>query len=125
MYSESISKINFGDVYDADIIFISINTFNAVRGYKIAEDIRKSSSALIVFGGMHASLNYPETIEYCNYILTMPGRSCANASRTGARAECRSATTPGARRGSLASASRSWCGEPCSSAPATMACSGR
>jgi anaerobic magnesium-protoporphyrin IX monomethyl ester cyclase len=73
MYSESISKINFADVYDADIIFISINTFNAVRGYKIAEDIRKSSSSLIVFGGMHASLNYPETIEYCDYILTGDG----------------------------------------------------
>ena len=26
MYSESISKIPFEDVYDADIIFISINT---------------------------------------------------------------------------------------------------
>ena len=57
MYSESISKICFEDVYDADIIFISINTFNAVRGYKIANDIKNSSDAIIVFGGMHASLN--------------------------------------------------------------------
>jgi len=73
MYSESISKICFEDVYDADIIFISINTFNAIRGYKIAKDIKSSSDALIVFGGMHASLNYTETIEYCDYVLTGDG----------------------------------------------------
>lgn len=73
MYSESISKIDFRDVYNADIIFISINTFNAVRGYKIAEDIRKCSAAIIVVGGLHASLNYTETIEYCDYVLTGDG----------------------------------------------------
>jgi radical SAM superfamily enzyme YgiQ (UPF0313 family) len=73
MYSESISEINFGDVYNADIVFISINTFNAVRGYQIARDIRKNSNALIVFGGLHASLNYPETVEYCDYVLTGDG----------------------------------------------------
>ncbi|KUO61445.1 MAG: radical SAM protein [Gracilibacter sp. BRH_c7a] len=73
MYSESISEIDFEDVYDADIIFISINTFNAVRGYKIAKDIKKNSEAIIVFGGMHASLNYTETIEYCDYVLTGDG----------------------------------------------------
>jgi len=73
MYSESISKIDFKDVYDADIIFISINTFNAIRGYKIALEIKKSSDAIIVFGGMHASLNYIETIEYCDYLLTGDG----------------------------------------------------
>ncbi|HEY5560300.1 MAG TPA: radical SAM protein [Clostridiaceae bacterium] len=73
MYSESISIIDLEDVYDADIIFISINTFNAVRGYKIAVDLKKNSHALIVFGGMHASLNYTETIEYCDYVLTGDG----------------------------------------------------
>ena len=73
MYSESISKIDYSDVYNADIIFISINTFNAVRGYKIAEDIKKNSEAIIVFGGLHASLNYTETIEYCDYVLTGDG----------------------------------------------------
>jgi hypothetical protein len=34
MYSESISEINFNDIVDANIVFIGINTFNAVRGYK-------------------------------------------------------------------------------------------
>jgi len=73
MYSESISKILWNDIYDADIIFVGINTFNAVRGYAIAEQLRQHSSALLVFGGMHASLNYMEAIEYCDYVLTGDG----------------------------------------------------
>lgn len=73
MYSESISEIDFNDIYNSDIIFISINTFNAVRGYKIAEDIKRNSDSIIVFGGLHASLNYTETIEYCDYVLTGDG----------------------------------------------------
>ena len=37
MYSESISRIPFHDLEDADIIFIGIFTFAAVRGYQIAK----------------------------------------------------------------------------------------
>jgi radical SAM superfamily enzyme YgiQ (UPF0313 family) len=73
MYSESISDIRWDDVYDADVVFIGINTFNAIRGYEIAEKIRRHSSATIVFGGMHASLNYGEAIEHCDYVLTGDG----------------------------------------------------
>lgn len=73
MYSESISEVLWDDVYDADIVFIGINTFNAVRGYDLAKKIKQSSSALLVFGGMHASLNFSETIDYCDYILTGDG----------------------------------------------------
>lgn len=72
-YSESISEIVWKDVLDADIIFISIFTFNANRGYELAEYIRKNSSALIVFGGLHATLNYPETAKYCDYVLRGEG----------------------------------------------------
>jgi radical SAM superfamily enzyme YgiQ (UPF0313 family) len=73
MYSESISRIIWEDIYDADIVFIGINTFNAVRGYLIAKQIREYSPAIIVFGGMHASLNYTETIGYADYVLTGDG----------------------------------------------------
>jgi len=73
MYSESISEIDFDDVCGADIVFISINTFNAVRGYKLAEQIRSSSAAVIAFGGMHASLHYTEAVEYGDYVLTGDG----------------------------------------------------
>ena len=72
-YSESISKIIWSDVLDADIIFISIFTFSANRGYDLADYIRKNSNALVVFGGLHATLNYQETIQHCDYVLLGEG----------------------------------------------------
>jgi anaerobic magnesium-protoporphyrin IX monomethyl ester cyclase len=69
MYSESISIVDFDDVVDADIVFIGINTFNAVRGYEIADWLRANSKAIVVLGGLHASLNYPEAVEHCDYVL--------------------------------------------------------
>ena len=42
MYSESISRLVMEDLLDADIIFIGIFTFNAVRGYKLARYFKKN-----------------------------------------------------------------------------------
>ena len=36
MYSESISRIPLKDLLDSDIIFLSLFTFNANRGYALA-----------------------------------------------------------------------------------------
>lgn len=68
MYSESISKIVWEDVLDADIVFIGIFTFAAIRGYEIAQYIKKNSKAVVVMGGLHASMNYPEAVRYCDYV---------------------------------------------------------
>ena len=73
MYSESISKIKWDDVLDADIIFIGIFTFSAPRGYELARFIKSKSNAVVVMGGMHASLNYAEAAEYCDYVLVGEG----------------------------------------------------
>lgn len=73
MYSESISKIVWEDVYDADVIFISIFTFNANRGYELADRIRQNSKAVIAFGGLHATLNPEETFQHCDYVLLGEG----------------------------------------------------
>lgn len=54
MYSESISKIRWDDVLDADIVLIGIFTFQAKRGYELARFVRKNSKALVVLGGLHA-----------------------------------------------------------------------
>lgn len=72
-YSESISEIVWEDVLDADIVCISIFTFNANRGYELAEYIRVNSNAVIVFGGLHATLNWQETIQYAGYVLLGEG----------------------------------------------------
>ena len=73
MYSESISKIVKSDVMDADIIFIGIFTFSAIRGYKIARYFKKNTNAVIVLGGLHASMNYEEAVKYCDYVLLGEG----------------------------------------------------
>lgn len=72
-YSEAISKIRWEDVLDADIIFISIFTFAANRGYELASYIRENSNAVIVFGGLHATLDYSETVKYADYVLLGEG----------------------------------------------------
>lgn len=74
MYSESISRLVMEDILDADIIFIGIFTFNAVRGYRLARYFRKKSKAVIVMGGLHASMNYREAVKYCDYVLLGGGR---------------------------------------------------
>ena len=79
MYSEAISEIRWDDIADADVVFISINTFNATRGYEIARSIRafatapKNTRPLVVLGGMHASLNYTEAVHYADYVMLGDG----------------------------------------------------
>lgn len=73
MYSESISTVKWDDVLDADIVFIGIFTFSAVRGYELARFIKNNSNAIVVMGGLHASMNYPEAVNYCDYVLLDEG----------------------------------------------------
>lgn len=73
MYSESISKVLWDDVFDADIVFISIFTFSAPRGYELARYIKKHSEAIVVIGGLHASMNYSEAVKYCDYVMVGEG----------------------------------------------------
>lgn len=73
MYSESISKIPMKDLIDADVVFISVFTFNAIRGYKLARFIKKISNAIVVIGGLHATMNYREAVKYCDYVMVGEG----------------------------------------------------
>lgn len=73
MYSESISKIVKDDIMDADIIFIGIFTFAANRGYQLARYFRKHTKAVVVLGGLHASMNYKEAVRYGDYVMLGEG----------------------------------------------------
>lgn len=73
MYSESISKIQWDDVLDADVIFIGFFTFAANRGYELAQYIRNNSNAIIILGGLHPTLNYEEACNYCDYVILGEG----------------------------------------------------
>ena len=72
-YSESISRVVWKDVLDADVVFISIFTFSAPRGYELADYIRANSGAKIVFGGLHATLNGEEALAHADYVLRGEG----------------------------------------------------
>ncbi len=69
MYSESISRIDWKDVLDADIVFIGIFTFNANRGYELADRVRRESKALVAMGGLHASMVPAEAARHSDYVL--------------------------------------------------------
>lgn len=73
MYSESISRIDMADVEDADIVFIGIFTFAAVRGYELADLLRAHGRGLVVLGGLHASMNCAEAARHCDYVLLGEG----------------------------------------------------
>ncbi len=73
MYSEAISKVDWEDILSADIVFIGIFTFNADRGYEIADYIRKNSKVKVIMGGLHASLNYTEACKHADFVLLGEG----------------------------------------------------
>lgn len=73
MYSESISKIDMDDVLDSDIIFIGFFTFAAVRGYELADYFKQNSKAVVVLGGLHASMNFEEAVHHCDYVMLGEG----------------------------------------------------
>lgn len=73
MYSESISRLVMKDILDADLIILGIFTFNARRGYALARYFKKKSKAVVVMGGLHASMNYREAVRYCDYVLLGEG----------------------------------------------------
>ena len=72
-YSESISEIVWKDVLDSDVIFITIFTFQAERGYELADYIHQNSKALVVIGGLHATLNPAEAMEHADYVMRGEG----------------------------------------------------
>jgi radical SAM superfamily enzyme YgiQ (UPF0313 family) len=67
--SEYISKLNFEEINKADLVGISITTYNATKGYEIAQRIKKP----IVFGGFHASLMPEEGLNCGDYVIRGDG----------------------------------------------------
>lgn len=73
MYSENISYIDWDDILDADIVFISAFTYQAIRAYALADKIKSSSKAIVVLGGLHPSAIPNEAIEHCDYVMVGEG----------------------------------------------------
>lgn len=69
--SEYVTKLDLDLINQADLIGISITTYNAKRGYEIAQQIQKP----VVFGGIHASLLPEECLNYGDYVIRGDGNS--------------------------------------------------
>ena len=67
--SEYVSRLNIADLENTDLVGISITTYNAKKGYKIARQINKP----IVFGGFHASLMPAECLEFGDHVIRGDG----------------------------------------------------
>lgn len=69
--SEYVTRLNTNELNDADLVGISITTYNAPRGFAIAAQISKP----VVFGGIHASLMPGECLQYGDYVIRGDGHS--------------------------------------------------
>lgn len=67
--SEYVSRLDLDAVNEADFVGISITTYNARRGFEIAQGITRP----IVFGGFHASLMPEECLSYGDYAIRGDG----------------------------------------------------
>jgi len=69
--SEYIKRLDLDEIKDADLVGISITTYNANRGFEIAKHLQQP----IVFGGFHASLMPEECLAYGDYVIQGDGAS--------------------------------------------------
>lgn len=72
-YSESISKVDWSDILDADVVCISSFSFAANRAYEMAAKLHAESNAIVVMGGLHATLAPQEAASHCDYVLRGEG----------------------------------------------------
>jgi len=69
VFSEYVTDVDKDAVNRADLVGISITTYNAKRGFKLAQDIKPP----VVFGGFHASLAPDECLDYGDYVIRGDG----------------------------------------------------
>ena len=67
--SEYVTAFDIDAADSADLVGISITTYNARRGFEIAREIKKP----VVFGGFHASLMPEECLQYGDYVIRGDG----------------------------------------------------
>ena len=69
--SEYVTQLSMDEVNNADLVGISITTYNARRGFIIACGVKRP----VVFGGFHASLMPEECLKYGDYVIRGDGQS--------------------------------------------------
>jgi radical SAM superfamily enzyme YgiQ (UPF0313 family) len=68
VFVETISKIDFSTLFEADLVGISSITPTATRCYELAKLIRLENIP-VVMGGPHVSFMPDEALNYCDYVM--------------------------------------------------------
>ncbi len=72
LVDQTIETFPFEEVRSGDLVGISIHTFNAIHGYKLAHKV-KESGATVVFGGPHPSVFPEEALKRGDAVVTGDG----------------------------------------------------
>jgi len=74
VYEELNAKVDLDKLIPGtDVFCISIMTSNAVRGYELADQIRRSSKARVLIGGIHATALPEEALKHADQVITGEG----------------------------------------------------
>jgi radical SAM superfamily enzyme YgiQ (UPF0313 family) len=71
---QAVDEFPFDDVRGGDLVGISIHTFNAIHGYRLAREARQRGAS-VVFGGPHSSIFPEETLRYGDAVVTGDGEA--------------------------------------------------
>jgi radical SAM superfamily enzyme YgiQ (UPF0313 family) len=71
---QAIEDFPWDDLRAGDLVGISIHTFNAIHGYKLAREARQRQ-ATVVFGGPHASIFPEEALRHGDAVVTGDGEA--------------------------------------------------
>ncbi len=72
IYAESLSEVDWSDVFRSDLVGISTTTSTAVRAYRYAQKVRDAGIP-VVMGGPHVTFLADEAMDFCDYVVRNEG----------------------------------------------------
>jgi radical SAM superfamily enzyme YgiQ (UPF0313 family) len=72
VYAESLSEIDWDDVFTSDLVGISTTTSTAIRAYRYAQKVRDAGIP-VVMGGPHVTFLADEAMDFCDYVVRNEG----------------------------------------------------
>ena len=72
VYCQDIEEIDYGDLYQSDLVGISITTSTAPGGYQLADRLRQRGIPVVI-GGPHATFLPNEALQHASYCVRGEG----------------------------------------------------
>lgn len=72
VFDERIAPVPLKELTQADLVGISIQTMDALQGYRLAKAVRERGVPVVI-GGIHASLNPEEAIQHADFVVRNEG----------------------------------------------------